>query len=88
MVLLESMSYGVPCIAFRTRSGVSDIIDNNENGFIIDNRNKEKYVEKIDELLNNKKLLNEFSKNSIKKSKNFTAKDIVKKWQEVLENEK
>lgn len=88
MVLLEAMSYGVPCIAFSTKSGVSDIIDDNVNGFIINNRNKNKYIEKIDELLNNKELLNEFSSNSIIKAKKFTAKEIIKKWQEVLENEK
>ena len=88
MVLLESMSYGVPCIAFKTKSGVSDIIDNNVNGFIIEGRNKEKYVEKIDELIDNKELLNEFSKKSIEKSKQFTSKVIIKKWQEVLEYEK
>ena len=35
MVLLEAMSYGVPCIAYNTESGVKDIIDNNKNGFII-----------------------------------------------------
>ena len=88
MVLLESMSYGVPCIAFDTKSGVKDIIDDDVNGFIINGRNKEKYVEKIDELLNNKELLYEFSKNSLKKVKKFTAKEIVKKWQEVLDYEK
>ena len=88
MVLLEAMSYGIPCIAFRTKSGVSDIIDDNRNGFIIDNRNKEKYIEKIDELMNNKELINEFSKNSIEKAKQFTSKEIIKKWKEVLEYEK
>ena len=88
MVLLEAMSYGVPCIAFETKSGVSDIIDDGINGYIIKNRNKEKYVEKIDELMNNKELLNEFSKNSLKKAKLFTSKEIVKRWQEVLEYEK
>ena len=69
-------------------SGVSDIIDDGINGYIIKNRNKEKYVEKIDELMNNKELLNEFSKNSLKKAKLFTSKEIVKRWQEVLEYEK
>lgn len=88
MVLLESMSYGVPCIAFKTKSGVSDIIDNNVNGYIIDGRNKEKYIEKLDELMNNKELLSSFSKKSLEKAKGFTAKEIIKKWQEVLENEK
>lgn len=88
MVLLEAMSYGIPCIAFNTRSGVSDIIDNNVNGYIIDNRDSKKYIESIDYLLDNKELLNEFGNNAIKKSKKFTAKEIIKKWQEVLSDEK
>ena len=29
MVLLEAMSYGIPCIAYEVASGVNDIIDNN-----------------------------------------------------------
>ena len=40
MVLLEAMSYGIPCVAYETDSGVSDIIDNNENGYVIKNRNQ------------------------------------------------
>ena len=39
MVLLEAMSFGIPCIAYKTDAGISDIISNNENGFIIENRN-------------------------------------------------
>lgn len=88
MVLLEAMSYGIPCIAFNTRSGVSDIIDNDINGYIIENRNSKKYIESIDYLLGNKELLKEFGENAIKKSKKFTSKEIIKKWQEVLSDEK
>lgn len=85
MVLLESMSYGVPCIAFETESGVSDIIDNNKNGYIIKNRNKQEFAYKIESLLDDKKKIKEFSNNSIIKSKQFTADSVVKKWKVLLD---
>lgn len=87
MVLLEAMSYGVPCIAFNTESGVKDIIDNNLNGYIIFDRNEEEYIQKLDEMLNNKKLLLNMSKNAINKSKSFSEKEIVKKWINIFNKE-
>ena len=84
MVLLEAMSHGVPCIAYDTKSGVKDIIDNNENGFIIYNRNEEEYINKINMLINNKKMLKNMSENALKKAKSFSEKEIVKSWTNIL----
>lgn len=84
MVLLEAMSYGVPCIAYETESGVNDIIDNNINGFIIKERNKEEYIKKLKELLsNNKKRIN-FGKAAKDKSLKFSNKEILKIWNKIL----
>lgn len=84
MVLLEAMSHGVPCIAYETKSGVKDVIDNNENGFIIYNRNEDEYINKIKSLINNKKLLKNMSKNALAKAKSFSEKEIVKSWVNIL----
>lgn len=84
MVLLEAMSYGVPCIAYETESGVNDIIDNNINGFIIKERNKEEYINKLKDLLsNNKKRIN-FGKAAKDKSLKFSNKEILKIWNKIL----
>lgn len=84
MVLLEAMSHGVPCIAYETKSGVKDIIDNNENGIIIYNRNEEEYINKLNLLMNDKKLLKNMSEKALKKAKSFSEKEIVKRWVNIL----
>lgn len=84
MVLLEAMSHGVPCIAYETKSGVKDIIDNNENGVIIFNRNEEEYINKLKLLINDKKMLKNMSEKALKKAKSFSEKEIVKNWVNIL----
>ena len=87
MVLLEAMSYGIPCIAYETASGVNDIIDDGINGFVIKNRDESKYVECIEKIINNSKLRGEMSKNAINKAHKFSSHEIVKKWNKVLRSE-
>ena len=84
MVLLEAMSYGVPCIAYETDSGVNDIIDNNKNGYVIKNRNKEEFIEKIEMLIINENLRNKLGKNARNKVKNFSKEKILNIWKKIL----
>ena len=50
MVLLEAMSFGIPCISFDCPSGPRDIVENNRNGFLIENNNVEEYVLKLKQI--------------------------------------
>ena len=87
MVLLEAMSYGIPCIAYETASGVKDIIENNYNGFIIKSRNEKEYINCIDKLTKNQSLREKFGKNAIKTANKFKEEEIIKKWNKVLRSE-
>lgn len=62
-VTLESMSCGVPVIAFNS-SGPSEIITNNADGFLIKSFSVEDYLEKINTLLGDEILRDSFSKRS------------------------
>lgn len=84
MVLLEAESYGIPCIAYEIENGISDIIKDNYNGFIVKNRDEKEYVEKIEELINDKDKLKEFGKNARESIQNFSKKEITKKWLSIL----
>lgn len=84
MVLLEAMSYGIPCIAYETASGVNDIIDNDKNGYVIKNRDKVEYVEKIEKVITNQKLRDKLGKNAKEKVNEFSKDKIVNIWKKVL----
>lgn len=84
MVLLEAMSYGVPCIAYETASGTSDIINDNSNGYIIKDRNEEEYINKIEEVISNEKLRSILGSNAKKSVNNFSKEEILKIWYKIL----
>lgn len=60
--LLEAMSVGLACIATDCPTGPRDIIDNNIDGILIENENKDEMVKALDKVLENKKIFNEISK--------------------------
>lgn len=83
--ILETFSFGIPCVAFSTAEGLKEIIENNKNGYIIDNRNFEEMAEKIIELMNNKEKRIEFGKNAREKSLSFTDCKLKEKWEELFQ---
>lgn len=85
MVLLEAMSYGIPCIAYELPSGISDIIENNKNGYIINNRNETEYLKKCKKLLNDFNLRKKMSENAIITANKFSKDEVLKKWYNILE---
>ena len=85
MVLLEVMQFGIPCIAYETDSGISDIIKNNDNGFVIKNRDKEKYIDKLNLLLRNENMRKDMSKNCINTCKKYKKESIANIWFSILE---
>lgn len=84
MVLLEAMSYGIPCIAYEIPSGVNDIIEHNQNGFVIKNRNEEEYIKCLERLMKDSKLRKKFGHNTNKKVEEFKKETILKKWYSIL----
>ena len=69
LVIAEAMSVGLPVIALEA-IGVSDILADNQGGFMI-KKDINEFSEKIELLLNNKSLL---------KNKSSEAKDKAKQW--------
>ncbi len=84
MVLVEAQTYGVVPIAFNCFSAIDDIILTNETGIIIDDFKIDIYIEKIKELIQNEKLLDNMAHNSIKSVGKFESSNVANKWMELF----
>ena len=85
IVLIEAMSHGIPCIAYSSAEGACEIIENGKNGFLIDNRNEEEYIKKIEELINNEKERKELGKYAKESIYKYAKEEVETKWFEILE---
>lgn len=80
IVLLESMSLGLPIISFDILTGPREIVKNNKNGYLIPNRDAKLMAYKVNELLKDKNKLKEFGKYGYNQSLNYSIEKIKTKW--------
>ncbi|MEG2379491.1 MAG: glycosyltransferase [Bacilli bacterium] len=86
LVLIEAMSYGVPCVSFSSARGAVELIEKDSN--LIKERDNKLMAKKIINLLNNKKELKKQSKQSIEYSKQFLISEVVTNWKKLLKTTK
>lgn len=84
IVLIEAMSHGLPCVAFDSAEGATELIENGKNGFLISYRNKEEYAKKVIELIQDKKERTQLGKNGRETSLRFTSDKVKRDWMKVL----
>ena len=80
MVLIEAMNCGLPCISFDCNYGPSDIIVNNEDGFLIENGNSDLFKQRLEQLLQDENLRKNMGKKGHDNVERFSANHIVATW--------
>jgi glycosyltransferase involved in cell wall biosynthesis len=84
MVLLEAISFGLPCISYDCPSGPRDIIVNNKNGYLIKNADEIAFEIAILKLFNDTNLIQEMSNASFSISENWKDKQLLEQWYSIL----
>lgn len=83
LVLIEAMSYKVPCIAYDSADGAKVLLKN-DVGILIQNRDKKQMITKIKKLLKDKKELTKYSANGYNSCQNYLGENIKSRWLDIL----
>ena len=80
MVLIEAMSYGLPCIAFDCPHGPADIIANNQDGYLIEDGDLSLFSDKIITLIKNDFLRNEMGGKAKENVTRYAPLKVIPQW--------
>lgn len=83
LVLIEAMSYKVPCIAYDSADGATVLLKNN-NGILIKNRDRKQMINKIKQLLKDPKELKKYSEKGYESCKEYLIDNVRGKWLKIL----
>ena len=86
MVLIEAMACGLPCVAYDCPIGPGAIIQNNKNGFLIEDGNKEAFIEKLNLLIEDEKLRSLIGESAKKNVEKYDLDLIMDQWKNLLES--
>ena len=85
-MLLEALTYGLPCISFDCDTGPRDIIQDGFNGILVDPNEKELGLSNaIDKIIVDQELRLNLAKNSILLRKKYSISNIIQKWNNILD---
>lgn len=84
LVLLEASECGLPCVSFDIPSGPRDIVENNYNGYLINEGDFTEFEEKLESLLLSDSLRITMGANAVERAKLFEEKYIIQQWKQIL----
>jgi glycosyltransferase involved in cell wall biosynthesis len=85
MVLLEAMSFGVVPICYSDLDGPIDIVDHEQNGFLVRRNDFHAISIRLHELASDTKLLRRLSHNAVTTSIGYTCDNVYPKICDMLE---
>lgn len=80
LVLTEAMSVGVPCVAYACKCGPRDIIEDGKNGYVIEEGDKEKFAQRLVDLMKNEELRQELGRKAKESSRKYNVDNIMEQW--------
>lgn len=85
LVLVEAKAASLPIVSFDCSSGPSEIVRNGIDGYLIPCYDKDCMSDKICNLIENLELRQSFSDNAGGNIENFSKREILKKWFDLIE---
>lgn len=83
-VLIESLAQGTPVISYDCKTGPSTIIQNHENGILVENQNRDALSIALKKYFEDENLRTHLHKNAAESVKRFSLTAVGQAWVEVL----
>lgn len=84
LVLLESMSVGVPVISYDCPCGPRSIINNGYDGFLVPLHDEKTLAERICYMIENDSVRKEMGQNGIRTAANYQPEVIINRWMQIF----
>jgi glycosyltransferase involved in cell wall biosynthesis len=95
ILFMPSLSEGLPVVGVQALAkglalvvsnigGFMDLVDDRQNGYLIDLHDHHKFAHVLQELLSDPMLLSQFRKNSLEKARHFELNSISKKYEDIF----
>lgn len=85
MIMLESLTMGVPVIAYDIPV-VKEVIDNKNDGMIVEQGNIEEYARALEIFISDEENIKEMGIKAKEKSEQFSYEKVLKDWKKLLSN--
>jgi glycosyltransferase involved in cell wall biosynthesis len=80
MVLIEAMACGLPCVSFDCPYGPRNIINDGEDGYLVEYLNTEALADSICKLIEDKELRNEMGRKGRTNVLRFSREKVMQQW--------
>ena len=84
MVLMEAMSQGCACVAFKLGGASDEMMTNNKSGYIVEDGNMDVFSDSLCKLIDNPSLREQLGSNAINESKRFSVESFIQSWINIL----
>lgn len=85
MVLLEAKSWSLPTIAYDCETGPREIINDNIDGFLVEDGNSEKFLMALNKLVSDDSLYTEMVRSCEMTISKFSAHNIRNEWKKLVQ---
>lgn len=82
LVIAEAMASGLPIVTTDS-GGISELVVNDYNGYVVKPGDKKQFSDKLFELINNKSIREKFSINSLERIKKYDIKNTTLSYEEL-----
>lgn len=87
-VLIEAFSCGLPAVAYDVRVGPRGVIEDQVNGFLVPDHDKQQLINQCLKLIEDDSLRQEMSEHAYKRSKDFSKEKVGKLWNTILKDKR